>query len=276
MADGVVITSMREASEEMTDAKVADVKSLFDTHVNDDKVIVVVEGPDDKEVYEKVMDANSVCFYVDCNCDKHFVILNALNERYGERLLAIKDADFDRLDATANPYPNMLLTDTHDMEGMIVAECLSELQGDDAVRCQGINLAEIYSELEDVSYLKWFNHVNYCGINFRESTLDLDINAYFNACVSKTDNIVSVTLMDMYAFKTAHSGVPKKELCNGHDILERIYVRAKAANVANYAKKPFFRRLRRAYPKNKFVNTDLFQLIKDWEVSNNQTILAVA
>lgn len=49
MADGVVITSMREASEEITDAKVADVKSLFDTHVNDGKVIVVVEGPDDKE-----------------------------------------------------------------------------------------------------------------------------------------------------------------------------------------------------------------------------------
>ena len=165
MADVVVISSMREASEKITDAKVADVKSLFDTHVNDGKVIVVVEGPDDKEVYQKVMDANAVCFYVDCNCDKHFVILNALNNKYGNRLLAIKDADFDRLDGTANPYPNMMLTDTHDMEGMIVSECLSELQGDDAVRCQGINLADIYVELEDVSYLKWFNHVNHYGIN---------------------------------------------------------------------------------------------------------------
>ena len=260
----------------MTDAKVADVKSLFDTHVNDGKVIVVVEGPDDKEVYEKVMDANSVCFYVDCNCDKHFVILDALNERYGERLLAIKDADFDRLDGIANPYPNMVLTDTHDMEGMIVKECLSELQGDDAVRCQGINLAEIYAELEDVSYLKWFNHVSHCGINFNESALDLDINAYFNACVANTANVVNVTLTDMYIFKTTHTGVSEKELCNGHDILERIYVRAKAANVANYAKKPFFRRLRRAYPKNKFENTDLFQSIKDWETLNNQAILAVA
>ena len=274
MAEGAVITSMREASEEVTDVKVADVKSLFDTHVNDGKVILVVEGADDKEVYEKVMDANSVCFYVDCNCDKHFVILDALNERYGERLLAIKDADFDRLDNTINPYPNMALTDTHDMEGMIVAECLSELLGDDAVRCQGINLAEIYAELEDISYLKWFNHASHCGINFSESALDLDINAYFNACVKKTDNVVSVTLADMYAFKTAHPGVPEKELCNGHDIFERIYIRAKAANVANYAKKPFFRRLRRAYPKDRFLNTDLFKAIKDWEALNNQVILA--
>lgn len=266
---------MREASEEVADTKVADVKSLFDTHVNDGKVIVIVEGPDDKEMYQKVMDANAVCFYVDCNCDKHFVILDALNGRYSNRLLAIKDADFDRLEGTVPPYPNIVLTDTHDMEGMIVAECISELQGDDAVRCQGVNLAEIYAELEDISYLKWFNHANHYGINFRETTLDLDINAYFNDCVEKTDNVVNVTLTDMYAFKAAHPGASEKELCNGHDIFERIYVRAKAANVANYAKKPFFRRLRRAYPKDQFVNTALSQSIKVWEVSNSQKILAV-
>ena len=276
MADGVVITSMREASEEVTDAKVADVKSLFDTHVNDGKVIVVVEGPDDKEVYQKVMNANAVCFYVDGNCDKHFVILDALNRKYSNRLLAIKDADFDRLEGTANPYPNMVLTDTHDMEGMIVAECLSELLGEDAVRCQGIDLTEVYAELVDVSYLKWFNHANHYGINFSETTLDLDINAYFYACVANTDNVVNVTLADLYAFKAAHPGVSEKELCNGHDIFERIYVRAKAANVANYAKKPFFRRLRRAYPKEQFVNTALFLSIKGWEATNHHAILAVA
>ena len=135
---------MRDASEAVTDAKVADVKSLFDTHVNDGKVVLVVEGPDDKEVYEKVTDAATVCFYVDCNCDKHFVILNALNGRYRNRLLAIKDADFDRLDGTQPPYLNLVLTDTHDMEGMIVEECLPELQGEDADRCQGINLSDIY------------------------------------------------------------------------------------------------------------------------------------
>ena len=276
MAEEVVITSMRAASEMLTDAKVADVKSLFETHVNDGKVIVVVEGVDDKEVYEKVLDANVVCFYADCNCDKHSVILNALNGRYSNRLLAIKDADFDRLEGAANPYPNMVLTDTHDMEGMIVTECLSELQGEDATRCQDIKLSEVYAELEDVSYLKWFNHVNHYGINFSETTLDLDINAYFNDCVAKTDNVVNVTLADMYAFKTAHLGVSVKELCNGHDIFERIYVRAKAANVSNYAKKPFFRRLRRAYPEEKFVSTALFQDIKTWETDNNHFILAVA
>ena len=274
MAEEVVISSMREASEVAEDAKVADVKSLFDTHVNNGKVFLVVEGADDKEVYEKVMDAASVCIYVDCNCDKHLVILKALNSRYGNRLLAIKDADFDRLDGTLPQYSNMVLTDTHDMEGMIVEVCLPELQGEDAERCKNINLEDIYSELEDISYLKWFNHTNHCGINFSDVTLDLDIAAYFNACVANTNNVVSVSLVDMYAFKAAHIGVAEKDLCNGHDLFERIYVRAKAAKVSNFAKKPFFRRLRRAYPGDKFVNTSLYQDIRKWETVNGHVVLA--
>lgn len=275
MAEEVVITSLRNASEDASDAKVADVKALFDTHVNDGKVVLVVEGPDDKEVYEKVTDAASVCIYVDCNCEKHFVILDALNSRYARRLLAIKDADFDRLEGKRHSYPNLVLTDTHDMEGMIVGGCLTGLVGDDAERCRSVNLGDIYSELTDVSYLKWFNHQNHCGINFSEVALGLDMTAYFNACIANTDNVICVTLADVDAFKRAHPDVSEKELCNGHDILERIYVRAKAVKVANFAKKPFFRRLRRAYPAEKFVSTQLFKDIKKWETVNGYAVLAV-
>lgn len=275
MAEEVVIASMRDSSEAIEDVKVADVKALFNTHVNDGKVILVVEGSDDKDVYEKVVDAAAVCFYVDCNCDKHFVILNSLNGRYCNRLLAIKDADFDRLDGIQHPYSNLFLTDSHDMEGMIVEACLHGLQGEDAERCQCVELGEIYSELEDISYLKWFSHSCQCGINFSDTALDLDVEMYFNACVNSTDNTVHVTLDDMYKFKAAHLGVEEKELCNGHDIFERIYVRAHAANVSNFAKKPFFRRLRRAYSKEHFVNTSLYGNIKKWESISGHTVLAM-
>lgn len=275
MAEEVVISSMRDASEAVEDLKVADVKALFDTHINDGKVILIVEGPDDKEVYEKVMDTNAVCIYVDCNCEKHTIILDSLNGRYGNRLLAIKDADFDRLDGVRHSYSNLLLTDAHDMEGMIVEVCLPELQGEDAERCQDIKLDDIYSDLEDISFLKWFSHRNHCGINFSDTTLDLDLERYFNACVANTNNIVGSTLADVYAFKVSHQGVDKKELCNGHDIFERIFVLAHNAKVSNFAKKPFFRRLRRAYPQSHFVNTSLYGHIKIWETISGHSVLAV-
>lgn len=275
MVDEVVIASMHDASELVADAKVADVKALFDTHVNDGKVVLVVEGSDDKDVYEKVTDAAAVCIYVDCNCEKHLVILDALNSRYANRLLAIKDADFDRLEGVRHANSNLVLTETHDMEGMIVESSLPELNGEDAERCQGITLGEIYSELEDISYLKWFNHWSHCGINFSNVILDLNLETYFSACVENTDNVVSVTVEDIYAFKAAHQGVSEKELCNGHDIFERIYVRAHAAKKSNFAKKPFFKRIRKAYPKEQFVNTSLYRDIKAWEAISGNSILAV-
>ena len=275
MSDEVVIASMRDASEVAVDATIADVKALFNTHVNDGKVVLIVEGPDDQEVYEKVTDTEAVCIYADSNCEKHFVILDALNGRYRNRLLAIKDADFDRLEGTHFAYSNLVLTDTHDMEGMIVESSLSELKGEDAERCHYIKLSEIYSELEDISYLKWFNYSYHCGINFSDVPLDLNVESYFNACVANTNNVVDVTLDDLYVFKSAHQSVDKKELCNGHDIFEQIYKRAHFARVSNFAKKPFFRRLRRAYPKDKFANTSLYWDIKAWETISGYTVLAV-
>ena len=150
------------------------------------------------------------------------------------------------------------------------------LTGDDANRCQKIRLDEVYDELEDISYLKWYDHVRHGGINFYDTTLDLDVTSYFKAAVARTNNRVTITLVEVLGFKRKHSGVDKRELCNGHDLLERIYARAKAASPANFAKKPFFKRLRKAYPREKFSHTSLFKSITVWEKANGHSILAIA
>lgn len=267
---------MREASELVPDVKVADVKALFENPMNEGRVIVVVEGADDASVYDKVLDTNAVRIYPDENCDKHIIILNALNGKYGNRLLAIKDADFDRLEGREYHYMNLVLTDTHDLEGMIVKNCLPNLEDEDAFRCQGICIEDVYDELEDISYLKWFNHSNHYGINFRELIPVLDLTAYFNIAVANTDNVVTVTLADVANFKSDHLGVDKKEICVGHDLFERIYVRAREAKVTNFPKKPFFRRLRAAYPKEAFVHTFLYGKIQNWETATGNSVLAIA
>jgi hypothetical protein len=275
MSDSVELMSLREACEVVEDAKVSDVKLLFENPQNERKVILVVEGPDDVDVYGRLMDSNVVCIYPDCNCDKHEVILRALNGKYGSRLLAIKDADFDRLEGRIYQFSNLFLTDTHDLETMIAEDCLMALTGDDKERCSGINLLEIYAELEDISYLKWYNQHYHTCIDFSTVLPTLDFESYFNSAVAATSYTVSVALADVAAFKAQHSDAPVKDVCNGHDLFERIYVRAKAAKRANYQKKQFFKRMRAAYPKISFANTTLFQHIKSWESANKRTILAV-
>ena len=275
MADSMAPRSLREVCEVVADAKVADVKLLFENPQNERKVILVVEGSDDVDVYRKLIDENAVCIYPDCNCEKHELILRALNKKYSNRLLAIKDADFDRLEGRINHFPNLFLTDTHDLENMIVEDCLMALVGDDKDRCSGINIPEIYAELEDISYLKWYNHHYHTGINFRSLLPIPDFVSYFNSAVAATNNSVSVSLADVAVFKAQHLDAPTKEVSNGHDLFERIYVRAKAAKRANYHKKQFFKRIRVAYPKESFTNTALFQSIKSWESVNKRIILAI-
>lgn len=279
MAEKVVIGTMQDAVEASVGGVIGDVKSLFLNPINDGKVVVVVEGADDKDVYEKVLDENAVCFYPDYDCLNHFIILNALNGPYWNRLLAIKDADFDRLEGVNYTYPNLVLTDAHDIEGMIVDDCLLGLQGEDAARCQGINMAPIYVELEDISYMRWYNHASHACLIFKGVIPNTDFTKYFNTVVAKTKfkRTVTVTLADIVAFKNENVGAPKKQLTNGHDIFERVYVRARESNSrVNFPKRPFFRRLRRAYPKERFVNTGLFGEIKAWETANGRSILAVA
>lgn len=274
MDNKVFIGPMRVAVEAAEKGVVGDVLSLFRNPMNEGKVVVVVEGSDDEEVYAKVFNSTLSCIYVDGTCAKHYIILDALNAWYGSRLLAIKDADFDRLESVNHTYPNLLLTDTHDMEGLIIEASLSNLIGEDAQRCQGIDLTEIYSELESVSYLKWYSYHYGVGLNFSEVVLDLNMEDYFQSVVEHTNNEIAVTLADVAVFKSQHVGAPKEQLVNGHDIFERVYFRAKVFNKVNFPKRPFFRRLRKAYPEDEFVNTSLFCDIKRWEKTNGRTILA--
>ena len=114
-------------------------------------LVFVVEGKDDLDVYASCLKSDAVCIYPDGNCARHAVILGALNSTYGKRLLAIKDADFDRLERLRLPFSNLLLTDTHDLEGMVLLDGIPPLMGDDAVRCKNIELETVYDELQDIS-----------------------------------------------------------------------------------------------------------------------------
>ena len=270
----IELTSLQEASDRREDALIASVKMLFNSTINKEKVILIVEGKDDKDVYSLCLKANAVCIFPDGNCMKHAIILEALNVMYRNRLLAIKDADFDRLEGRNNPFENLLLTDTHDMEGMVLSNGIPMLIGDDEERCHCIDLNIIYKELVDVSYLKWYNHVHNLGLNFRNIALDLDLNDYLCAVMANTANEVSVTLNDVLAFKNCNAHVSMKELCNGHDLFERIYILAHNVKRGNFAKRPFFCRLRKSYTIDKFSKTALYRSIKEWENTNEQSILA--
>ena len=269
----IELTSLQEASCKKNEATVATVKLLLDNSLNAEKTVFVVEGKDDVDFYASFLKTDSVCIYPDGNCAKHLVILNALNGNYGGRILAVKDADFDRLEGRSIPFKNLLLTDAHDLEGMILMGGIPSLPDDDAKRCKTIELDALYAELKDISYLKWYNHANHIGLDFKGISLDLGFEAYLAAVMANTANAENVNIGDVMAFRQRNPNVSLPELCNGHDLFERIYVRAKCVNNENFAKKPFFSRLRKSYTKEKFSTTFLFDSITKWEDAYSKSII---
>lgn len=259
--------SLKEFDEKDTDACVATVRMLLFNHVHEGKVIVVVEGADDVTMYGQLFSAGQVCLYADGCCDKHVLILKELNGGYENRLIAIKDADFDRLNGTVYPYRNLLLTDTHDAEGMMLLHGLplKNLPEEDVKRCEAVDVAALKRELAPVSYLKWQNNKERLGLCFDKTTVNQDFAGYLQAVLANSRPDIVYTSEMHTAFRAAHPDADPDELTNGHDLLEKIYAVAQAADKANFPKKKFFRRVRASYRSSAFSATRLYTSLRAWE-----------
>lgn len=271
--DGYV--SLKEFEAKDTDSCVAAVRMLLLSNVCETKVVVIVEGADDVEMYKRLFSTEKVCLFPDGCCDKHCVILKDLNGKYENRLIAIKDADFDRLNGTTYVYGNLFLTDAHDAEGMILQYglALENLSSEDVKRCEAIDVAALKRELASISYMKWQNNKENLGLCFDETSVNRSFVDYMQAVLEKSKSGIVYTQEMHEAFKEVHPNADLDELTNGHDLLEKIYVAAKAADKANFPKKKFFRRIRNSYTKHAFFTTQLCGALRSWEEQQGRALL---
>ena len=255
------------------------IRLLFNSPVNQGKTIVVVEGPDDKDFYAKFLDATHAELYADGNCDKHQLILNELNAQYRNRLMAIKDADFDHLNKQAPSVPNLFLTDEHDMEGMILKNGIPQkIYECYPGRCNTISIDEICENLKVVSYLRWMNNVQELGLNFKlqkwsshyKHPYEVDIACYLAAVISDSKDCQVITINELHRFMEERGEQDIRQLTRGHDLMECLYIRAKAMNAKNFSKAKFFKDIREAYTKDMFAKTQLCKQIYD----NNKVLLS--
>lgn len=259
--------------DETDNSSVTAVKMLIENQVNDGKVILIVEGDDDREVYGRFVDSGMVEIYADGDCDKHSEILQALNPHYPKRLVAIKDADFDHLNGKVYSCENMCLTDFHDLECMILAagipESVMEKYGE---RMQEFTVDDVMHDLEKASYLKWYssrqehNKLRFKGLKWRDfygENYIVAMEELFEKAKANTNNVITWTLADVCGFIQQNLNQDLKQLCRGHDVFECLYIRFKyAAPKQNFPKKKFFRDLRDSYTMDDFSKTNLYASLK--------------
>ncbi|MEG4347888.1 DUF4435 domain-containing protein [Microcoleus sp. A003_D6] len=122
---------------------------------------LIAEGDTDARVWKNLVDSTNCRVENAHNKDNAVKVLNILEKDNFAGVLAIVDADFWILEGTVNSNPNLLLTDTHDLETMLLKspsleKVLSEHGSEQKVKDFGKDIRQTLLESAKViGYLRW-------------------------------------------------------------------------------------------------------------------------
>lgn len=278
--------SIREAltdkseKEKKYGAIIASVLLALKSNVYENKAVAIVEGPDDVDLYGRLYSASRIIFLPVRSCRHIIEVLKALDPKgYSDRLLAIKDADFDHLNSTVYEYSNLFLTDFHDAEILEIesSESMNAAWEKHTVKTEQIPSGlkeEIYSELTELSMLKWYNYTFKTTISFKETKIGSSIDSsghfdyiyYTGILFSRDKNIGKEP--DGEQFKNWKSANTSKyistEITNGHDFIDLMLHKVKYFSHGTISKKSFAKTLRDNYSLSAYRKTKMSQQIGKW------------
>lgn len=271
-------------------------------------IFLLVEGNSDYHFYKKFINKNKCEIKQTFGCFKLLDILSILLSNNFSRLLAIIDSDFRNLDNDIPNFPNLIMTDDHDIEMMIfnspALERVIELYYSESrfisfLKKKGIDYRSLLLKLASpLAYLKWANKNYDLGLVFKSKSQDGNPIKYIKFIDEKTmemkdaetmiktiinySNNKGTTIKPMpeiiNKFKTQSAvNAHPLQLCNGHDITNLISLSLrKAIGNKNIDYKVIENSLIIAYDTSEFKQTNLYSLIRTWEKSKNLEILSDA
>lgn len=243
------------------------------------RVMVIVEGNDDKKVYGRMFDNNSVEVYPLGSCNNFNILLKTLNPKFYPRLAVIKDADFEHILGYEYVYPNLFRTDTHDAETMMMTDTFYDvlkwefLDGDDSFL---MNMKKVHDEMLPLSRLKLANKVLKRLINFGtfstykfyqgDSPADIDkITKVLNKIPdNRAKGVPTEAEVNAVIFK--YGIIDSKQLNNGHDLCNGFAYKYKVVNGGKSELNidTLENVLRTSFTLAQFVNTQLYSSMYEW------------
>jgi len=250
---------------------------------------VIVEGRSDKLVYEELFDEVNYTFIVSEGKEKAIEIIEILDKANDFRgALAIIDADFSKLEGQATSSLNIILTDEHDLETMLIKspafdKLIKELGSENKIRQFNQDIREfLISEGKKLGCLRWLSLKENLCLKFE----DLSFNKFIDKESLKIDSKKLVTTVKNHSQKPGLSesdilnsleGLRDNahdpwQVCCGHDLICIISIGLTKAwgtkNPNEVQLELLERELRLAYEKSYFLNTQLYLLLQEWEKNN--------
>ena len=254
-------------------------------HPNHKEVIIVVEGEDDEKALKKFFNMKAVEFTCATSCSivKDVMIIVSTDKQLKDCVIGIKDADFDHIKKVSHEISNLMVTDTHDIETMMLTPRVCRRICLETINREYQNLSsQAMSSLKNLSYLRYYNdkmilnggNPDKKGINFR-GVIIADV-----ASVSVRDvlqhvkakgNSNKTSFPDLNAMNLFinQNPIDNKDLVlftNGHDLVHAIqYILHSQNQVARaYSDKNIATMIRMSYSKEEFEKTNLYKDIDNW------------
>ncbi len=253
---------------------------------------LLVEGGSDKIFYERFVD-RLACELVSTAGKpssklRAIDVLKILEQSNFQGVLAIVDADFERIETLLYTSPNLLRTDSHDLETMLINspafnKVVAELSSEDKIALFNQNIIGVLLETGmSVGYLRWISQCDGLNLSFESITF----SRFVNDQTLKIDeiNLIREVKNKSQAFSLKDEDLQQRllsrkslshdpwQVCCGHDLVEILSLslrKAIGSKKTGYEPNSLERNLRLAYEEAYFRQTHLYSEIRKWE-SNNQ------
>lgn len=274
-------------------AKVRELQLLVSNEANTRKNVLLVEGADDRKFYGKYVDESHVVFSVQDSC--YYIPLLLLqassNPLLKNRVIGIKDTDFDQLSGKCYAIDGLFLTDTHDWETMtMTAECEKMIAMEALNRLEAGVFMQVMNDLTNLSYLRYYNAVEICekgldGIRFKGYTIS---NLYDGAHECSVTSTLSAlqdyannsrlahfpTDIQLQQFKAAHPVTDYYHLSCGHDVVHGLVCRLTMLRGSSpeIGEKDISRLMRACFTNDYFRNTQVYKDVLFWSQAHHTTV----
>ncbi len=253
---------------------------------------LLVEGSSDKIFYERFVD-KVACKLVSVSGKpssklRVIAVLEILDKSSFQGVLAIVDADFDRLETLEYFNPNLLRTDSHDLETMLLNsfaldKVIAEFGSEEKINKFGRDVRTALLEASmSLGYLRWISqrdglNLTFNGITFSkfidEQSLQINEFKLIQEVKNKSQafSLQNQKLQQRLTNQKSGNHDPW-QVCCGHDLVEILSIGLRKAigsiKASDVEPDSLERNLRLAYEEAYFYKTQIYLDIRTWETQN--------
>lgn len=254
---------------------------------------LLVEGSSDRTFYERFVD-KVACVLISISGKpssklRVIEVLSTLGKSNLKGIIAVVDADFDHLKAPSDGDANLIRTDTHDLETMLLKspaleKVIAEFGSEEKIAKFGRDVrAALLEAGMPIGYFLWISQLDELNLTFDsiifskfidDQTLQIDELKLIQEVKNKSQafGLKSENLQQRLRNQKSNNHDPW-QVCCGHDLVEILSLGLRraigSAKTSDVEPNSLERSLRLAYEETYFCKTQIYLSICSWE-SNNQ------